>query len=121
MQNAVDACNARKYIAESRGEEYFPLVKIDIAEDAANKTCIMKITDNGIGMDEDILLNYFLKAGSSFRKSTIWQKTFLDDEGHAQVQRSGKFGIGVLAAFLLGVKIHRLGQHHHIFSVRQIA
>ena len=37
-----------------------------------------------------------------FRRSELWRKTFEDENGKSKILRSGKFGIGALATFLLG-------------------
>lgn len=52
-------------------------------------------------MTKDVIVNYFLIAGSSYRNNSSWKKSFREKD----VCRSGRFGVGVLAAFLLGYKI----------------
>jgi len=47
------------------------------------------------------IINYFFKAGASFRKSMTWKKNFIDDN-EVKIQKTGRFGVGVLAVFLLG-------------------
>jgi len=59
----------------------------------------------GIGMTVDTVINYFLKAGASLRRSELWRETYEDAEGKSRVLRSGRFGVGVLAAYLLGDEI----------------
>ena len=56
-------------------------------------------------MTEDTIINYLLKAGASFRNSDIWRENFEDSEHHSKVERTGRFGVGLLASFLLGNKI----------------
>ncbi|MBR2594039.1 MAG: ATP-binding protein [Firmicutes bacterium] len=109
LQNAVDACRERKKLEEGKGNtEYIPKVVINID----TKKKIFTITDNGTGMNEDILLNYFLTIGASFRNSDSWKKNFAPEDGKtANVVRTGKFGIGVLAGFLLGISIHVETKH----------
>lgn len=65
----------------------------------------IKIADRGIGMTWQTISKYYLTAGASFRQSGAWKKRFTDDSGEAQILRSGRFGIGVLAAFLLGDRV----------------
>ena len=62
----------------------------------------VEVSDRGIGMTTDTVVDYFLKAGASFRNDPAWAKRFIDNEGKVKVLRSGRFGIGVFAAFLLG-------------------
>lgn len=98
LQNAVDACNERQEIEQQAGNTDFqPEVRVEI-ERGENK---FTITDNGYGMTSDIIINYFLISGASFRDSEIWEKKFTK-EGKSVIARSGKFGIGVLSCFLLG-------------------
>lgn len=97
LQNAIDACNEREYIESKKGSKYTPRIKVEIDREAET----FQITDNGIGMSEDVIINYFLVSGASFRNSDIWEGKF--KRNHSSViSRTGKFGIGVLAAFLLG-------------------
>lgn len=56
-------------------------------------------------MDIEIIKNYFLSAGASYRKSLDWQKEFLDNNGKPKIRRSGRFGVGILSAFLIGKEI----------------
>lgn len=103
IQNAIDACNER-YTLESGEDPIFQKVPygIKIEINLPNKT--LEISDNGIGMNEEIIKNYFLKIGSSYRYSSSWQETY-SRGGDAIVPRTGRFGIGVLAGFLLGDRI----------------
>lgn len=100
VQNATDACQERKKIEQDQiNATYKPLVEVSIDKINENKY-LFKIKDNGKGMTLEEIQNYFLSVGSSFRNSYEWKKEF---EG--KVVRNGKFGIGVLAAFLLGDEI----------------
>src|SRR5260370_34870665 len=53
-------------------------------------------------MAAETIRRYLLRAGASFRRSDAWRKIHETSEGKSRVLRSGRFGIGVLAAFLLG-------------------
>ena len=99
LQNAIDACEERSYHEE---KDY--ISKVSILIEYKNDTPYIHIKDNGIGMDEDVILNCFLIAGSSYRKSLEWKEKYVVED-EIVVLRNGKFGIGVLAAFLLGAKI----------------
>lgn len=68
------------------------------------------ISDQGIGMTATTVRDYFLTAGASFRNSDEWWKQF-GIKGHSAVLRSGRFGIGALAAFLLGPKLSVVTRH----------
>ena len=105
LQNAVDACLEREKWEKDHGNpNYKGFVDIRI------ENGVFTITDNGMGMNEDVLLNYYLSAGSSYRSSDAWMAANAPD-GKSQVARTGKFGVGFLAAFLLGDEIEVHTQH----------
>ncbi|MGN6180700.1 MAG: HD domain-containing protein [Mucilaginibacter sp.] len=102
LQNALDACRERETV-EPDSFVYDPEVKI--ALERKDDQYIVCITDNGIGMDTQVIKEFFLRAGASFRNSHTWRKLFERTDGKHKVRRSGRFGIGVLAAFLIGSEI----------------
>lgn len=117
LQNAVDACRELKdYLAQHpnlpppqfSAQDSDILISIEEKDDGSKW---ITVSDKGIGMTVDTLLNYFLKAGASFRNSDAWRKQHEDEQGNARVLRSGRFGIGVLAGFLLGEEIHISTRH----------
>lgn len=95
LQNAVDACREREYLKQD--DKYKGEVTVSI--DTNDET--FTITDNGIGMTEEVLRDYFLSIGSSYRESDEWKQNYTVNR-KSEVARTGKFGIGVLSAFLLG-------------------
>lgn len=104
LQNSVDACRERKTELNKASIKYES--RIEVALIKKNDKYEFLIEDNGKGMTLFEIKNYFLKAGSSFRKSLDWKKNFTDELGKSIIARNGKFGIGVLAAFLLGSEIN---------------
>jgi molecular chaperone HtpG len=105
LQNSIDACKEREYIEKQEGNlNYTPSITVNIEKEEDGHT-YFKIVDNGLGMDIEIIKNYFLSAGASYRKSLDWQKEFLDNNGKAKIRRSGRFGVGILSAFLIGKEI----------------
>lgn len=100
LQNAIDACKERKILEAARGNDsYVGSVWVEV--NATNEQPYFSITDNGCGMDKSVILDYFLVAGNSFRDNSRWKERFEEKN----IARNGRFGIGVLAAFLLGSKI----------------
>ena len=100
VQNSTDACKERMKIEQDNGNvDYEPLVTVSI-DKTDEENYLFKIIDNGKGMTLNEIQNYFLSVGSSFRQTVEWKKEF---EG--KVSRNGRFGVGVLAAFLLGDEI----------------
>lgn len=104
LQNSLDACRERMRKESQKGNNYEPDIHIEI--DNNGEDYFFKIYDNGMGMSEEIISNYFFKVGSTYRNSLDWKRDFTDSDGLSTVQRSGKFGVGVLAAFLLGDEIY---------------
>lgn len=93
VQNAVDAC--RLCIEELPSGDAHVKVVVD------SKNMLFTIIDKGKGMNLQEIENYFLTIGSSYNENIDWKK-IRDDE---HIYRTGRFGIGVLAAFLLGSEI----------------
>lgn len=121
LQNSIDACIERKEIEDQKKNyNYIPAIEVSI--DLVNEhQSIFTIKDNGKGMSSDEIINYFLNIGSSFRKSMDWKKKFIDEDGKTKINRNGKFGIGVLASFLIGNEVsvttkHISSNEVHLFS-----
>lgn len=65
LQNAIDACKERELLENCNNRSYIPNINLKISTQEKTITII----DNGIGMDEDIIINYYLVSGASFRNS----------------------------------------------------
>ena len=104
IQNAVDACVEKIKLTSKDGNVYEACIKLKIFKNNTNKF-YLSVKDNGVGMTKDIIVNYFLRAGSSYRKSTVWKEQYTDSNNKSTISRSGKFGVGALASFILGKKI----------------
>ncbi|MHB8208669.1 HD domain-containing protein [Mucilaginibacter sp.] len=99
LQNAIDACVELNH----KKTDYEPFVEIKIQQIGDDYKFI--ICDNGKGMNVGEIKNYFLKAGSSFRNSMEWKIDYETESNTPAIRRTGKFGIGVLASFLIGDSI----------------
>jgi len=110
LQNSVDAVRElREYLKNNKMKNLDQPdiegdVVISVYKDEYNNDWFM-IEDKGIGMSLDVIKNYFLKSGATFRKSDLWKRNFEDEKGKSKILRSGRFGIGVLSAYLLGDEI----------------
>lgn len=100
IQNAVDACNEREYLDKKEGNKYEGKIIVEV-DTYLNH---LLIQDNGIGMTCDTIIDYYLSAGSSYRYSDAWINNMCTND-KSNISRIGKFGIGVLASFLLGNKV----------------
>lgn len=109
LQNSIDACNER-YALENNKIINLENINygIKITLDFDNQKFI--IEDEGIGMNVGVIKDYFLKIGASYRASEAWKTHFVSDE-KSILPRTGKFGIGMLAGFLIGDKIEIHTQH----------
>ena len=121
LQNAIDAVREFEDVASRHpelisAERYTQDADVILSVQCDDKGMPLEIvvTDRGIGMTFETVRDYYLKAGASFRRSNIWRQEHEDSEGHSRVLRSGRFGVGALAAFLLGEQIEVTTRH--VFS-----
>ncbi|YCA46024.1 ATP-binding protein (plasmid) [Bacillus sp. JZ8] len=97
LQNSIDACNFRKMMAENWGSSYVPEINISLIR--RDKNSYLEIEDNGIGMNEEIINNYFTKIGKSYYKSEDFHRTLaLINRNYNPISR---FGIGILSVFMI--------------------
>lgn len=112
VQNAVDACLERDDIVRKNGikletpEDYDVCVSVIEHEDYGE----VIVEDYGVGMTLDTVENYFLNIGASFRNSDRWKETH-ETDGSSDINRTGRFGIGLLAAYLLGDELEVETRH----------
>jgi hypothetical protein len=127
IQNAVDAVREYDVFATQHPEAgVLPRRKQDcevlvqLTELNKKERAILTVIDRGIGMSEEIVKAYFLRAGASFRSSEWWRREFETDnptrgKSKSVVIRSGRFGVGALAAFLIGQEI--ICETRHVTAV----
>ena len=113
-QNAADSVREMRHLAMSG---------IDISDDRlasgsdielyiSEQPCPhVTITDRGTGMTLDVLKDFFLRAGASFRNSDLWKQQFEEIGGTSKIARAGRFGVGALSAFLVGGKLEVYTRH----------
>jgi Histidine kinase-, DNA gyrase B-, and HSP90-like ATPase len=125
MQNAIDAVRERREfekhhpdLADLPRATHEGDIEVWLDDPDENGVSTLTVSDKGIGMTEEVIAEYFLKAGASFRRSIAWKKEFeVGTEASSKpkikshILRSGRFGIGVLAAFLLGDRIEVATRH----------
>ncbi len=87
IQNACDACKELNNLLCEKDAS----IELSIIKD--NNEWYIIVRDFGIGMNEDILLKKYFVIGESSKKDS-------------QINLVGQFGIGALAAFLLGDEIN---------------
>ena len=116
MQNAVDAVRERRAFVANHPEyedrDTYDIVGdvfVDVSPDGDNNW-YLTVIDKGVGMTLETVEKYFLNAGASFRNSGQWKREYQGDES-SKVLRVGRFGIGVLAAFLIGDEVEVTTRH----------
>lgn len=97
LQNSIDACLLRKAMETSWGNSYDPEIKVKYY--AIENEDILEIEDNGIGMDQHVIDNYYSKVGSSFYKSSDFYD--LKSQSKAKFTPTSRFGIGILSCFMV--------------------
>jgi len=104
IQNSIDACMVKKEKLdnENPNNKYEPTIDINIDEENNEVT----IEDNGMGMNEHIIKNYFLNVGKSYYKS----KDFLDYKH--EYSPIGNFGIGFLSCFMLSPEVKVITKYY---------
>lgn len=118
MQNAVDAVwslgnypNISHCVNVSADRNVAsPDVTISI-DTSTDGDSWLTVADHGLGMDADTICNYFLTAGATIRKSEEWRLIHTNAAGHTDIPFTGRFGIGLLAGFILGSEIHVRTRH----------
>ena len=97
LQNSIDACLLRKAQETKWGNPYEPEILVKYYTE--NGENVLEVIDNGTGMDEYIIDNYYSKIGSSFYKSKDFYN--LKAESNAEFYPTSRFGIGILSCFMI--------------------
>jgi len=105
IQNAVDAVRELRGLGQYVQSGTDADILVTLARDS------LTVEDCGVGMTADTVQNYFLRAGASFRTSDVWRQDFTDRSGGSKVLRTGRFGVGALASFLIGPRIEVTTRH----------
>lgn len=107
ISNASDACDKMRYLSSQNSEIANEELKISISIDKAKKLLI--IIDNGIGMNEqDLLQNLgtIAKSGTeSFLKSLTGDK-------QKDVQLIGQFGVGFYSSFMIAKSVEVISKKY---------
>jgi hypothetical protein len=117
IQNAVDAIRElEQYQQDVVSARDIPLIEQEAdvvisVEDGESDDAWVIVSDRGIGMSAEVVVDYFLAAGASFRRSENWRKAFETKDGKSKILRAGRFGVGALASFLLGPEIEVSTRH----------
>jgi hypothetical protein len=97
IQNSIDACQLRAALEKKWGNEYKP--KIIVKYFLENDNDCLEVSDNGTGMDQYIVDNYYSKIGSSYYTSSDFYG--IKSEYNPDFIPRSRFGIGILSCFMV--------------------
>ena len=97
LQNSIDACLLRSAMEKCWVNLYEPEIHIKYSTESNGD--VLEIIDNGTGMDQYIIDNYYSKIGSSFYKSPGFYE--LKSKSKAEFTPTSRFGIGILSCFMV--------------------
>lgn len=99
IQNAIDAVRTREQLDRNRPIDWKPQINIRCWIDEEGYHWF-RIEDNGIGMTEDIIKNYLLKAGCSYYTSDEFRQAKIRCRANIDYMPISRFGIGILSCFV---------------------
>lgn len=99
IQNAIDAVRTREQLDKNLPAGWKGQIRIRCWMDEEGYHWF-RIEDNGIGMTEEIILNYFLKIGSSYYTSDAFYKSKMKCKADSDYMPISRFGIGILSCFM---------------------
>lgn len=112
VQNSIDTCLLRKKLESTWGNHYTPEIIISFTTNGG--ATVLTITDNGVGMDQEIIDKFYSNIGVSYYKSADFM-ALKADVGVDYVPTS-RFGIGVLSCFMvsdhISVQTRRVLDNH---------
>ncbi|MBD3384638.1 metal-dependent phosphohydrolase [candidate division KSB1 bacterium] len=97
IQNSIDACLLRQAMEEKWDNPYTPSIEVKYYKEGDQR--ILEVNDNGLGMDQYIVDNYYSKVGVSFYKSADFYSLRADTG--ANFTPTSRFGIGILSCFMV--------------------
>jgi hypothetical protein len=98
VQNSIDACAARR---EIEGVHYQPDISISTMLDSSERQWLV-VQDNGLGMDEYVLSEFFLTLGNSYHDSSEFGRLLArGPEGGRGFTPISRFGIGIVSIFMI--------------------
>ena len=102
ISNSADACDKLRYLSASKPDvlKQDEELKITITTDKKNKLLI--ISDNGIGMSREDLINNLGTIAKSGTENFI---KALDSKNKKDVELIGQFGVGFYSSFMVADKV----------------
>lgn len=101
ISNASDACDKLRYWSLTNPDVAKPLGKMQITITPNDKEQTLTVSDNGIGMNKDDLINHI---GTIAKSGTADFVNNVKDNGSV-VDLIGQFGVGFYSAFMVASKV----------------
>ena len=119
IQNAIDAVRTREKLDRDLPVNWKGKIYIRTWMDNEGYHWF-RIEDNGIGMTEEIIKNYFLKIGCSYYNSDNFQQAKIRCKADSDYTPISRFGIGILSCFMGDEKCNRVEVSTKHFSENNI-
>ncbi|AYE53515.1 hypothetical protein OEA_28010 (plasmid) [Priestia megaterium NCT-2] len=110
LQNSIDACRYKDYIKPG-ALEYNP--SIEIIVNYEEKSLIIR--DNGIGMNKDDIIKYFLQVGQSKTRSL----DFIHNSMNKGFNTLARFGIGFWSSFSIAKEVEVMTKYSNFYTEEQ--
>lgn len=107
IQNAIDAVRTRKEMDKDLPPNWMPQINIHTWIDD-DRYYWFRIEDNGIGMTDKSIQNYFLKVGHSYYNSDQFEADKIRYGVNLKYKPISRFGIGILSCFMGDPKNNRV-------------
>jgi len=112
LQNSIDTCLLRNSMEKYWHNSYVP--EISIIFSRTGEVITLKVIDNGVGMDEEIIDKFYSKIGTSYYKSSDFLE--LKSSFGSNYVPTSRFGIGILSCFMVSdsieVETRRVYENH---------
>ncbi len=110
ISNSSDAIDKKKYLALTDKSINDTSDPFEIKIEVNSKDNTIKISDNGIGMDEEDLINSLGTIARSGTKAFLEQFNKSKDDKKEDVNLIGQFGVGFYASFMVADKVEVLSK-----------
>ncbi len=97
IQNSIDACLVAEALCKKRDILYKSEIVVRYYNEGS--VDILEVEDNGIGMNQAIIENYYAKVGSSYYRSKDFYE--LKAQTGLTFEPISRFGIGILSCFMV--------------------
>lgn len=107
IQNAIDAVRTREQLDRNLPSDWKAQINIRCWMDEEGYHWF-RIEDNGIGMTEEVIMNFFLKIGRSYYNSDTFKEAKLRCKADRNYMPISRFGIGILSCFMCDEQTNRV-------------